>query len=138
MLEKTLDIKTDRTELIKKPNLGFLLRAAGCATTRLVAPPAIASTIHAHWKIFPRRVADGENIEVSTAKMKERTPVTRVRFASCVVEIRGESCASDEGETFSLKVCSQGVAGTADVEAADIGLGALMDEDLVVIREKGG
>jgi len=66
---------------------------------------------------------------VNTATIKERALVTRVRFVSCMVEIRGDCCASQDGETVALRVCSQGVAGTADVDVADVGLDALMPED---------
>lgn len=46
-----------------------------------------------------------------------------------MVEIRGDCCASEDGETVALRVCSQGVAGTADVDDADVGLDELMPED---------
>ncbi len=70
---------------------------------------------------------------VDNATMKQRTPATRVRFVSCNVEIRDECCASDDGVTVALRVCSQGVAGTADVDDAEVGLDALMSAIFVAV-----
>lgn len=52
-LEKMLDTTREKAEPIRRPILGFLSRAAGWATTRLLAPPATASANHTHWREFP-------------------------------------------------------------------------------------
>ncbi len=52
-------------------------------------------------------------------------------MVSCAVEINGDSRAEDEWEIVTIGGFSHGVAGTADVDAADIGFDALMTEAFV-------